>query len=476
VLEVGPLDHLEVLADSRAPLRLARDLERRTGFSQLTIERTAQVASDFVAIARSAGADQIVAVATAAMRESLNTETLLERIRDEVGVDVQVITGEDEARFAFRGAVHGLTVTSGVVFDIGGGSLEVTRFEDRQPVDAWSLPLGALLMSDQFLEHDPPTDGEIEDLRDHVHRALDDTGLEPLHRGEALVGTGGTVRNLARIDRHVRAYPLPRLHGYVLTSGMASEVVDRLSRRSLRRRRSVPGMNSDRADSIVGGALVVQTLMDIAASDVIVSGQGLREGLALATVRGAGASIERTRAESIRALASRFSTWDAGRAARRSSVAMMLLDALEPDSEPAVRERLDTASTVLDIGRSVDYYRRHRHAADILIEADLMGFTHRDLALLAAVIRGAGNETTRWQSYRPLLASSDGVTLSREGLLLELADEIEQRMAPDETNSVSCEVQGKDVVLVAPVLDPWRQEYLQRRFVRAFGKRLRFGR
>src|SRR5439155_17915452 len=121
--------------------------------------------------------------------------------------------------------------------DIGGGSLELTRFAERRPVDAWSLPLGALLLSDRFLQHDPPTDGEIDSLRDHVHRALDDIGLEPLEREEALVGTGGTVRNLARIDRHVRAYPLPRLHGYVLTSRKALDAANRLSHRPTSRPR-----------------------------------------------------------------------------------------------------------------------------------------------------------------------------------------------------------------------------------------------
>jgi exopolyphosphatase / guanosine-5'-triphosphate,3'-diphosphate pyrophosphatase len=474
VLRVGPQDHLEVTADSRAPLRLARDIQRDAEFSDVTIDRTARVAADFVAIGRSAGADRIVAVATAAVRDSRNADALLERIRDEAGVDVRVITGEDEARYAFRGAVHGLDVTSGVVFDIGGGSVEVTRFEDRQAVGAWSLHLGALLLSDRFLQHDPPTDDEIKALRAHAHRALDDVGLGPLGRKETLVGTGGTIRNLARIDRHVHAYPLPRLHGYVLTSGMASDVLARLSSRAIGRRRSVPGLNRDRADSIVGGALVVKTLMDIVASDVIVSGQGLREGVALETVPGASASISQTRSESIRVLASRFSTWDARRASRRSSIGLLLLEALEPDAAPATRERLDTASMLLDVGRSVDYYRRHRHAADILVEADLVGFSHRELAFLAAVIRAAGNEEIRWQMYRPLLDAKDGVALAREGLLLELADEIDHRMPPDQTNSVSCRVDGKDVVLTAPVLDPWRQEYLERRFSKSFGKRLRF--
>ncbi len=474
VLEVGPLGHLDVLADSRAPLRLERDLQGGQDFSDLTIERTARVAADFMAIARSSEADTVAAVATAAVRDAANAQTLLDRVRDESGADVRVISGEEEARFSFRGAVYGLAVTSGIVFDIGGGSLEVTRFEERTPVDAWSLPLGALLMSDRYLQHDPPTDDEIKALRHDAHHALDEIGIGPLNRAESLVGTGGTIRNLARIDRHAHTYPLPRLHGYVLSSRTAADVASRLSARPLARRRSVAGLNPDRADSIVGGAVVVQTLMDIAASDVTVSGQGLREGVALDAIPRAEPSIRQTRNESIRALACRFATWDERRAARRSALATKLLQAMEPDAEPAVRERLETAATLLDVGRSVDYYRRHRHAADILIEADLIGFSHRELALLAAAIRSAGNESSRWQAYRPLLGSDDGPRVAREGMLLELADEIEHRMAPDESDSVSCEVNGKNVILTAPLLDPWRQERLQRRFSRSFRKRLRF--
>lgn len=474
MLEVGPQGHLDVLADSRAPLRLERDLQGDQEFSDLTIERTAKVVADFMAIGRSSEADRVAAVGTAAVREAANAQALLDRIRAESGIDLRVISGEEEARYSFRGAVYGLAVTSGIVFDIGGGSLEVTRFTEREPIEAWSLPLGALLMSDRYLRHDPPTGDEIKELRRHAHRALDEIGVVPLDRGESLVGTGGTIRNLARIDRHVHTYPLPRLHGYVLTSRTAADVSGRLSERSLARRRSVAGLNPDRADSIVGGAVVVQTLMDIAASDVTVSGQGLREGVALDALPVSDPSIQQTRSQSIRALACRFSTWDERRAARRDAIALTILDALEPDAESAARERVEAASTLLDVGRSVDYYRRHRHAADILIEADLVGFSHREVAFLAAVIRSAGNESSRWQAYRPLLAASDGPRVAREGMLLELADEIEHRLAPGEADSITCEVNGKTVVLTAPILDPWRQERLQRRFAHAFGKRLRF--
>ena len=256
-----------------------------------------------------------MAVATAAVRDAGNAQTLLDRIRDESGVEVRVITGEEEARYSFRGAVFGLAVSSGIVFDIGGGSLEVTRFVERKPVDAWSLPLGALLMSDRYLVHDPPAGDEIKALRHHAHDALTEIGVGPLGREESLVGTGGTTRNLARIDRHAHTYPLPRLHGYVLTSRTAADVASRLSERPLARRRVVAGLNPDRADSIVGGAFVVQTLMDIAASDVTVSGQGLREGVALDAILDADPSI-RADAQRVDPCA-RMPVLDVGRASGR---------------------------------------------------------------------------------------------------------------------------------------------------------------
>jgi exopolyphosphatase/guanosine-5'-triphosphate,3'-diphosphate pyrophosphatase len=477
VLHVGPEGHLEVLADSRAPLRLAHDLQQGSRLSASTIERTAEAVSDFMAIARGAGATRTVAVATAAVREAPNGQELLDRIRDGAGLDVRIVTGEAEARFAFVGAVHGLAATSGLVFDLGGGSLELTRFRKRAPGRSWTLPLGALSLSDRFLGTDPPSERETEALRDHVRKALDEAGLGPIGRDEQLIGTGGTIRNLAKIDRHSRVYPIPRLHGYVLTARRLTDIVGRLTGRPASRRGLMPGLNRDRVDSIAGGSVVVLTLMEaVEASRLSVSGQGLREGVALEGLSSPSRSVEDVRGASVRALASRHSTWDAERATRRASIATRLLESIEPGAGPEARERLEHAAVLLDIGRSVDYYRRHHHAASIVVDADLAAHSHRDLALLAAVIRTAGDERARWSMYRPLLDRDDRPMLTRHGLLLDLADEIEQRLPPGIPDGVSCEVQKRSIVLNAPVLDPWRRDALSRRFRTSFGKRLQFER
>jgi len=473
VIRIGPERHLEVVADSRAPLRLARDVGRDSRLSPETIERTAAAIRDFRAIAEGAGADRTLVVATSSVREAENGQDLIEEVRRGGGVEVRVIDGDEEARLAFVGAIHGLDVESGLVVDVGGGSLEVARFHDREAVRSWTLPLGGLRLSDRFLASDPPAREEVQALRDHVAETLASAGIGPLEDGESVIGTGGTIRNLAKVDRYARRYPIPRLHGYVLARKRVQDLADLLASRRLSRRRSVRGLNRDRADSIVGGALAVQSLLELTdAPVVLVSGQGLREGVALDAWSLPPSPGPEAREASVLALVSRFPAWSAERASRRAQIASALLDALDPEADAAARRRVAHASMVLDIGRSVDYYRRHEHAADIVTEADLAGFSHRELALLAAVVRNAGDDGVRWQAYRPLLSSADRVPVARESMILVVADEIEHRLPPGAPPDVACQDRRKSVVLEAPIHDPWRREALAARFARAFGKKL----
>ena len=104
--------------------------------------------------------------------------------------------------------------------------------------------------------------------------------------GDRLVGTGGTLRNLAKIDRQTRQYPIGRLHGYELSVDRLAEVVDRLAENREKRRDDIPGLSAERADSIVGGAVAIQTLAEfVRAKHILVSGQGVREGIALGLLK-----------------------------------------------------------------------------------------------------------------------------------------------------------------------------------------------
>jgi len=465
-------EHLDVLEDARAPLRLARDLRDSDELGADAIERTVEALRDFIAVAEGAGAERIIAVATSAVRDAADGEELVARAR-RLGVPLQTIDGDHEARLGFLGAVHDLPVRSGFTMDIGGGSVELSRFNERHLVRSWSLPLGSLRVSDRFLETDPPADKELRALRKAVSGALDHGGITELARGESLVGIGGTVRNLAKVDLKRIEYPMPLLHGYRLPEKRLADLIDDLAARTMKRRAQTPGLNPDRADTIVGGALVADGIArHVGASEIVVSSRGLREGLALQT--GAGGNVppaDWVRTISVATLAARFATWDAHIAERRAGLALHLHSTIDPSVPASVREMLEHAATILDVGRAIDYYDRFEHAAMIVMAADLAGFSHANLGALTAILRQADDDT-RLGPYGRLVEDEDRTAVLRAATTLALADELNRRIPPGAAAPLSCNWLRGGFEVVAPVPSGWKPRGVADRFQRVFGKPL----
>jgi exopolyphosphatase/guanosine-5'-triphosphate,3'-diphosphate pyrophosphatase len=247
-----------------------RELDRTGRIPAESLERAFEALRDFRSIARGSGVKRITAAGTSALRDASNGKAFLRRVRRELGFTMRTLSGLEEARYGFLGAVGGLPVEDGVLFDLGGGSLQVGRFRGRRLLGAFSVPLGGLRVSDAFLKSDPPSPREVRRLREHAREVLDAAGVKALSERERLVGTGGTLRNLAKIDQRTSGYPIARLHGYVLTRRRVHEIVASLCGERLKKRARVPGLNADRRDSIAGGGLVIDTLGTSGAEEVVV--------------------------------------------------------------------------------------------------------------------------------------------------------------------------------------------------------------
>jgi len=472
VFERDAASHLRLLAGSRAPLRLVHDVDTRQQLTEETMARTMEALRDFQAIATGAGARRVVAVATAAMRDAGNGARFAERVRRELGIRIHIIGELAEARYGFIGAVRGLAVSNGLLFDLGGGSMQITRFTRRRFVDTVSLPVGALRLSEKFLHSDPPSGKQLRRLRDHVRSRLAKARVDRLGSGEHLVGTGGTLRNLAKIDEQARQYPIGSVHGYELDVDRLGEVVDRLASREKKRRDDIPGLSAERADSIVGGALAIQMLAEFArAKQILVSGQGVREGVALGLLKMVVGSSAAVKEASLSSLVSRFDGWSEERADRRRLVAAALYRALEPRVPANVAAAIDQGARVLDIGKSLDVVNRHEHVADILLGTELAGFTHEELALASGGVRRAGDRHADVPSLTPGPHAVERRLLDRAAVMLALADEIESRCARGSRIAVDCEI-GKRVTLSVRPLRSWLAKDLDNRFERAFGRTL----
>lgn len=469
VVRLDRFGHLEVLETAGTPLRLVHELAGGGMLGDAVVERTLAAMRGFQAVARGAGAQRTLAVATAAVRDAGNGEAFVERLRNESGVDIEIISGETEARLGFLGAVYGLRVEHGVLIDIGGGSMQVTHFRDRRLQRSWSLPLGALRLSDRFLLTDPPTAAEGRRLQDHVRRTLQDAGVSSVATDEQVVGTGGTLRNLARMDRGGQSYPIHRLHGYVLERRALSTLAGKLAQQTAAARAQASGLNASRFDSIVGGALAAdQTLDVLGGSNLLVSGQGLREGLAVDRLCPSLPPASAVRRSAVLGLASHFSTWDQEVARRRAEASSCLIEVLDPAVTDELRETLQHAATALDIGRSVDLYNRHEHVVSILTAADLSGFSHRGVALLGGLVRLAGKDGASLKAFAPLIGAADHAPLARVAAILALADAIVLQAPPGRPLDLACTRSNGRLALAAAWLEPWLLQAAIRRVQQIF--------
>lgn len=226
------------------------------------IDRTAMVVNEYIARAEASGVPCPIVVGTYALRTARNRDAFLGRVRR----PTRVLTGPEEARLGFQGALAGLGVRDArsrtLVVDIGGGSVELTWGTLRGVQGDCSLPLGCVVLTQAFLTRDPPAAADVVALAGHVARVLDPV-LRPLRRRRMrLVGVGGTITTMAALAQRLDPYDPDRVHGYRLSTAQVGAVTAQLLARPLDARRRLPGLQPERADVIVAGALVLRHLLD----------------------------------------------------------------------------------------------------------------------------------------------------------------------------------------------------------------------
>ncbi len=253
---------------------------------EVPILRTLEALDHFVAEAKLYGVQKIVGVGTAALRNAENQSEFLRRASERTGLEVEVIPGEEEARLSYlavRRDPQWRNIPRLLVVDIGGGSTEVIQGDANsdQIVSRISVNWGAVKLTESFLKSDPPAVFQLAAANDAAQDAFSAIPL-PEHFNDAetrVVGVGGTLSNLAAIQRGVRS-ETESMHGYVLHADDLEDVLCMLATRTIASRKTLPGLDPRRADIILGGAILLsQALAHLDSLTVEVSTRGLRWGL-----------------------------------------------------------------------------------------------------------------------------------------------------------------------------------------------------
>lgn len=269
----------------KSELRLAEFLRDDGSIGDEGVAALTGFVGEAATIAEQVGAEEMLAFATSAVREAPNGDDVLKNVRDATGVDLEVLSGADEARLTFLAVRRWFGWSSGrlLVLDIGGGSLEVAIGNTEEPDAAFSLPLGAGRLTRDFLTGDPPSASEVKHLRRHVrHRLADESAvLEETANASHVVGTSKTFKQLARLTgaepSSAGPYVQRRLH-----RGALGEWIPKLAKMSAAERGDLPGISVGRAPQLLAGAVVADLVMDAVDAEVLeICPWALREGVIL---------------------------------------------------------------------------------------------------------------------------------------------------------------------------------------------------
>jgi exopolyphosphatase / guanosine-5'-triphosphate,3'-diphosphate pyrophosphatase len=269
----------------KEPLRLAEHLDERGALTDAGIAALAGFVSQALEVAEDKGCEEILGFATSAIRDAANNDEVLKHVHEHTGVEIGVLSGEDEARLTFLAVRRWFGWSSGrlAVFDIGGGSLEIAAGADEAPEVAQSLPLGAGRITRDRLSEDPPTPEAVREVRRWVRAEIARDAGALLRSGspDHAVGTSKTFRSLARV-----CGAAPSAEGMlvrrVLPAKALAEKLPELAAMTNAERAQLPGVSANRAHQILAGALVADAVMDIfGLPELEICPWALREGVIL---------------------------------------------------------------------------------------------------------------------------------------------------------------------------------------------------
>ncbi|HYA54967.1 MAG TPA: Ppx/GppA phosphatase family protein [Thermoplasmata archaeon] len=369
-----------------------------------------------------------LAVATSAVRDAPNGPEFVRDVARATGVSLRTISGTQEARYAYLGLASAWELTNDLVCDLGGGSLQIAEVRDGTLRNSVSLPLGALRLSQRFFDHDPPKRRENDALREHVQETLASV-LEAFGGARyRLFGVGGTVRSLARAAIEFRQYPVRRVHGYPLYESDIEALQELLGEMPSSRRRSIPGIGSDRADVVLAGIIVISELLRAVQVDrIIVSGTGIREGIALESAGAKLPAPAEVLAERSAAAAAESFAFDLehGREVAEAASALYRLLADRFDGGRSEELALRVAAWMHDAGVAIDLWNHARHSSYLIQNYPLWGLDQREvlLASMAAYLHEGTSVPSEWKKgFLPIIRPPDLETAVRLGAILGVAE------------------------------------------------------
>ncbi|ABZ82852.1 exopolyphosphatase, putative [Heliomicrobium modesticaldum Ice1] len=438
IVGIAPDGSYKLIDEAKESVRLSEHMGPEATLKPIAIERTIEALRLFQHLCRAHGITRTDCVATAAVRQAVNQKEFLQQVKTATGLDFRVLTGWEEAQAAYNGVINTIDIDRGVIVDIGGGSTEVIRIEDRRMVQAISLPFGAVTLTENRIDSargpNKPSEEQLKALESFLADQFAAIDWLKDMESPTIVGLGGTVRNLSKIDRKRKKYSLDITHNYRMTPKDVHEIYRSVKTVNLEQRKKIPGLSKDRADIIVAGLAIISALINTArGAQLVVSGSGLRDGLFYQyLLREQPIPVVDDVVRHCVNNLMRYYSLERDHSRHVAALTLSMFDQLTALHEmgPFERRILEVASLLHDIGIHVNYYDHHKHSFYLITSTRLNGLTHREI-LMAAFVAMAHTKTFSGNllPYKDILSDDDGRTIRKLGVILRIAEALERSEA-----------------------------------------------
>ncbi len=449
--------HYMVVDELKESVRLGQDMDRDGFLKPQRIAETIRTLKMFKRLCDASGVERIIAVGTAAVRRAKNQRSFLDEIQVSCNITIRVLSEEEEAVLVYRGVINSMDIPKGLILEIGGGSTKIIYYNRRNLLNFASLPFGAVTLTDLFANDATPEEAaaHIEEFFTEQLKTL--PWLSEIDPEAQMIGVGGSFRNLFKITKLVRKYPMEMPHNYRMAAEDFGSIYDMLKALDVDKRKKIKGLSPSRADIIPAAMAIVKSFISYMNIDTFaIGGCGLREGLMVnqALPITTEKPISDVLSYSLERLV-RYAGCDTKHVEHVMQLSVQLfkqLRVLHKFSRQYLKI-LKIAASLHDIGERTRYYNHAKHSWYAILNSTIYGATHREI-VLAAFVAGCHNREdvplAEWQKYKDLVWEEDLDAVKKLGVLLRIAESLDRSHCGMVTG-LNCDVLGDSVIMKTEV-------------------------
>ncbi len=458
LVEVKETGHFQIVDQLKESPRLGEGMEKDGFLKPARVQETIKTLKMFRKLCDVNGIERIIAVATAAVRRAKNQRSFLDEVSATCGIKLRVLSAEEEAIYVYRGVVNTMDIPKGIILEIGGGSTKIVYYNRRNLLNYETLPFGAITLTELFADDGLNPTEQTKKIEEFFTEQLKQIEwLKSVDPETQMIGVGGSFRNLCRMTKIMKKYPLKTIHNYVINDNDFNHVFDLVKGLDLDRKKKIKGLSSDRADIFPSALAVISAFkkyMDL--QNVIISGSGLRTGLLYNYVvpTTLDKPISDVLTYSLNNLVDLFGC-DQKHTEQVVNLSVQLFKQLRVLHKfpRQYLKILKVAAYLYDTGKRVGFYNFEKHSGYVILNSNIYGISHRDLVLASFVASNTAIEDINpfdWARYRDLVTDEDVDVVKKMGIMLRIASALDRSLS-SVIKGINCDILGDSVIVKTQV-------------------------